>query len=78
MIVNWIRLACSGQVVWRAIKVAALVGPILVAVNQGDVILRRELSAACFLKMGLTFLVPYLVSTFSSVAAMKDCLRDDP
>ncbi len=78
MFINWLRLACSGQVVWRALKVAAVVGPILIAVNQGDVILRRELDVDCFLKMGLTFLVPYFVSTFSSVAAMKDCLRVDP
>ena len=75
---DWIRLACSGQVCWRALKVAALVGPILIAVNQGDVILRRELDVVCFLKMGLTLLVPYFVSTFSSVAAMKDCRSDDP
>ncbi len=74
---NWIRLAFSGPVWRRAAKVAVLVGPILVAVNQGDVILRGGLDVICIVKIGLTFLVPYFVSTFSSVAAMQNCNTDD-
>ncbi len=77
MIMNWMRLAFSGPVFWRAVKVAVLVGPILVAVNQGDVILQGGLNVICLLKIGLTFIVPYFVSTFSSVAALKDCSTDD-
>ena len=73
MMMNWIRLALSGSVSWRALKVAALVGPILIVVNQGDVILRGGMSVVCMLKMALTFMVPYLVSTYSSVAALKNC-----
>ena len=76
MIMNWIRIALSGPVRWRAIKVAALVGPILIGVNQGDVILQGGLNGICLLKMGLTFMVPYCVSTFSSVEALKDCSTD--
>lgn len=76
MAMNWIRLAFSRKVCWRALKVAALVGPILILVNQGDTVLWGELDGVCYLKMGLTFLVPYLVSTFSSVAVMRD-FRDD-
>ena len=73
---NWICLALSGPVRWRAIKVAAVVGPILIAINQWDVILQGELNGICVLKMGLTFMVPYCVSTFSSVEALKDCSTD--
>lgn len=73
---NWIRLAFSGSVWRRAAKVAVLVGPILVAVNQGDVILRGGLDVICIVKIGLTFLVPYFVSTFSSVAALQNCNTD--
>jgi len=68
---NWMRFAFCREVVVRALKAAACVGPILIAINQGDVILRGELNVACILKIGLTFLVPYSVSTFSSVAVMK-------
>jgi hypothetical protein len=74
---NWMRLAFSGSVWRRALKVAVLVGPILVAVNQGDVILQGALDVICLLKIGLTFMVPYFVSTFSSVAALQDCSTDD-
>ena len=77
MIMSWIRLAFSGPVWRRAAKVAILVGPILVAVNQGDVILRGGLDVICIVKIGLTFLVPYFVSTFSSVAALRNCSTDE-
>ncbi len=77
MIMNWIHLAFSGPVCWRAAKVSFLVGPILVAVNQGDVILQGGLDVICLLKIGFTFMVPYFVSTFSSVAALQDCSTDD-
>jgi hypothetical protein len=53
------------------------VGPILVAVNQGDVLLQGGLNFFCWLKIGLTIMVPYFVSTVSSVAALKDCSTDD-
>ena len=74
---SWIRLAFSAPVWRRAAKVAILVGPILVAVNQGDVILRGGLDVICIVKIGLTFLVPYFVSTFSSVAALRNCSTDE-
>ena len=77
MIMNWMRLVFSGPVWRRAVKVAVLVGPILVAVNQGDVILLGKLDVICLLKIGLTFMVPYFVSTFSSVAALQDCSTDN-
>ena len=77
MVINWIRLAFSKSVSWRAVKVAILVGPILVAVNQGAVLLQRGLDIICLLKIGLTFVVPYFVSTFSSVAALQDCSTDN-
>jgi len=76
MIMNWIRLALSKPVRLRAIKVAALVGPVLIGINQGDIILQGGLNVICVLKMGLTFMVPYCVSTFSSVEALKDCSTD--
>lgn len=74
---NWLRLSFSGPVWRRAIKVAVLVGPILVVVNQGDVILQGGMNVVCIVKIGLTFMVPYLVSTFSSVAALQDCSTDN-
>jgi hypothetical protein len=65
-----IQLATSAAVVRRALAYAAVVGAILIAINHGDVLLRGELEPGRLLKMGLTVLVPYTVSTLSSVQAL--------
>ena len=69
---NALRMAMEGSVVRRALGFAAVVGAILIAINHGDALLARDLSAAQMVKMGLTLLVPYVVSTLSSVMAMRE------
>lgn len=66
-----IRLAASGVVVRRALRYAVVVGAVLIAINHGDAILRGELDAGRLSRMALTALVPYVVSTLSSVEAMR-------
>ena len=56
----------------RALKYAVVVGAILITINHGDAILRGDLPAARLFRMGLTVLVPYVVSTLSSVGAMRE------
>lgn len=74
---GWLRVACEPAVVRRAIAFAVVVGAILIAINHGDALLRGELDRLRLAKMGLTVLVPYLVSTFSSVGAIR-ALRGPP
>jgi hypothetical protein len=62
-------LALSPRVVRRALLYALIVGAILIAINHGDALLAGELGPSRLLKMGLTVLVPYVVSTLSSVGA---------
>jgi hypothetical protein len=50
---------------------AAVVGALLIAINHGDAILRGDVDRGRLFKMALTLLVPYCVSTYSSVAAMR-------
>ncbi|MBW2241818.1 MAG: nitrate/nitrite transporter NrtS [Deltaproteobacteria bacterium] len=50
---------------------AVIVGAILISINHGDALLRGELDSTRLLKMGLTVLVPYTVSTLSSVSALR-------
>jgi hypothetical protein len=69
---EWLRLASSPSVVKRALGYAIVVGLILITINHGDAILRGELSRTRILKMALTVLVPYIVSTLSSVGAMRE------
>ena len=67
---DWIETALSKSVVRRAIAYAVVVGTILIAINHGYAILQCYLNPTSYLKMGLTVMVPYLVSTFSSVGAI--------
>ena len=77
MISDWIRLATERTVVIRAVKYAVVVGVILIAINHGDAILAGDpLGADRLLKMVLTVFVPYLVSTLSSVGAMRSLTRE--
>jgi hypothetical protein len=69
---EWLHMALAPRVVGRALRYAAVVGAVLVAINHGDALWRRDLDAARLLRIGLTVLVPYLVSTASSVGAMRD------
>ena len=68
----FLATASDPKVIRRAILNAVIVGPILIAINHGDAILAGDVSLGRVAKMGLTFRVPYLVSTFSSVAALRD------
>ena len=60
------------ETVLRALKVAGIVGPILTLINQYDVLLSLDFSPRLLAKIGLTFLVPYSVSSFSSARAYMD------
>lgn len=54
----------------RALKVCAIVGTILVAINHGDVIAAG--GAPPVWKIILTYLVPYSVSSYSPAAFIAD------
>jgi hypothetical protein len=72
---RWLAVATERAVVARACKFAVVVGAVLIAINHGDALLAGDVSAGRLLKMGLTVLVPYVVSTLSSVGATL-ALRD--
>ena len=67
---EWIRLLNTWPVVRRALEYAIVVGAVLIAINHGDAIVKGDLNAVRFIKMGLTVVVPYVVSALSSVGAM--------
>jgi hypothetical protein len=67
-----LRLALQSSVVKRASKYAVVVGLILIAINHSDAILRGDLTRGRLLKMLLTVVVPYIVSTLSSVGALRE------
>ena len=69
---KWMHYWFERNTVVRAVKIAMIVGPILTVINQYDVILRGDYSVRVVGKMLLTFLVPYCVSSFSSVSAAME------
>ena len=71
---HWLAIAVRKDVVWRGLKVGLIVGTILTAINQGDVILSGALDASGAWKIVLTYLVPYCVSTYAGVAAIRDAM----
>jgi hypothetical protein len=57
----------SRNVVLTALKVALGVGTVLAAINHGDKVLQDELHTGDMFKIALTYLVPYMVSSYSSL-----------
>ena len=57
----------------RSIRVALVVGTLLTAINQGDVILAGE--SPVLWKVALTFLVPFMVASFGAYSALA-CAQD--
>ena len=66
-------LARKPEVVARALKVALVVGTALTLINQGARMIAGM--APSWIKMGLTYLIPYCVSTHGAVTAMRDRSR---
>ncbi|HVG08396.1 MAG TPA: nitrate/nitrite transporter NrtS [Thermoanaerobaculia bacterium] len=74
---EWLLLAFSGPVRRRALRIMAVVGAILITINHGDAILHGDVDGARLARILLTLAVPYVVSTVSSVAAMREMRKKD-
>ena len=61
-------IATSKAVAGQALRVSLVVGTVLALINYWDA---TSLTHREWLKIGLTYLVPYCVSTYSSVRAIQ-------
>ena len=57
---------------YRAIIIALIVGSILCLINQGDFLLHGNTHEISWIKILLTYLVPYLVSLYSAISALQN------
>jgi hypothetical protein len=73
---GWLGTATRWSVVRRALCYAVIVGAILIAINHGDAIIGGTVDSARIIKMVLTVIVPYCVSTLSSVGALRSAQVD--
>jgi hypothetical protein len=60
----------------RSLKVAALVGTVLVAINQLDIVAHGQHGPEVAAKIGLTYAVPFCVATFSALATIRQPRED--
>lgn len=66
-------MATADGALKRSLLTALVVGTILSAINQGDVILADE--PPQLVKIGLNYLVPYCVATYGAVSAKRAAWR---
>ena len=67
-----LRLFVAGATVGTAWKVAAVVGTVRSAVNQGSVITDGDATPATWVRVGVNYLVPFLVSSVGFLSACRD------
>ena len=66
-----VELFVRKDVAFRAFKIALIVGIILAGINHGDHLIKGEMTVNNWIKILITFFVPYCVSSFSSAMAIK-------
>ena len=69
---DFLALCFSRSVVRRATYSAIIVGSILILINHADALMRGEMDTLRLFRIALTMLVPYVVSTVSSVITILE------
>lgn len=69
---QWLQIAQRPAVIRRGIKVGLIVGTALTLINYGDVMLAGNFDTVVWWKILLTYCVPFGVSTYAGVAAVKE------
>ena len=64
---NYVSIALRPQVLGTALRISLVVGTILALINHSPAIFSLSLSPQNLVQIVLTYLVPYGVSTYSSV-----------
>ncbi|GMQ95716.1 MAG: hypothetical protein BMS9Abin14_168 [Gammaproteobacteria bacterium] len=72
MIREWLYIASRKPIVIRGLKYGIVVGLILIIINHGNAMVAGTIDSTRVIQMILTVLVPYCVSTASSVGAVID------
>ncbi len=67
-----IQIAFQKDTVITALKVSVIVGILLNIINQGEVLFSAHFDQLDSVKLALTFIVPYLVSAYSTTKAKLD------
>ena len=68
---HWLEICGARTTLRRTVRIAAVVGLVLTAINEGDSLAGGHVSAATGIKMALNFVVPFIVSNLGVLAATR-------
>lgn len=68
---DWLRLALRPDILRRSLLTALVVGTLLALINHGDRLLAGELDRGALTKILLSYGVPFAVSSWSAVQALR-------
>lgn len=71
-----IALCTRRAVMRRAAMIALVVGTILAIINHGDRLISGDISSEVVIKILMTYLAPYCVSTYSAVLTIRERMRE--
>ncbi len=63
-----ISVCCRRANLRRTVRIAAVVGVVLTTINEGDLLVTGKASPATAIKIGLNFVVPFIVSNLGVLA----------
>jgi hypothetical protein len=66
-----VRVILYGPHLRKTVTIALVVGTLLFAINQLDVVLRGDATAAVWIKSAVTYLVPFCVSNAGVLVASR-------
>jgi hypothetical protein len=66
-----LRICFRREHLRRTVKIALAVGTILTFINQADVILKGDATALTWVKAGLNYCVPFIVSNLGLLAGKR-------
>lgn len=64
---NEIETKLSKKIITKALRISLVVGIILNIINQGELIITLDFANISFLKIFLTFMVPFCVSMYTAI-----------
>ena len=68
--ISFIKMGLRRDIILRSLKVSLVVGTILVIINKSGIILQGNLDFFSVIQILLTYLVPFLVSEYSSISML--------
>ena len=68
----YLEVVSNKNIFYKSLKIAVIVGTILNIINQGDKLFALDFENIDFLKSFLTYIVPFLVSTYAAISVKME------